>query len=151
MKKIYFFLAIISLLIAAKLFFIRPANKEVTLKLELIEKEIREMGYRPIWFMISGRRDKILTLISYNNKKKGSPHLKGIAIDIEVIDIDGDWDFDEKDISIFETANKSVELKNPSLRGNMGTYRGPNSDWLEWHQIHIDTKGKSRRYNQNIY
>ena len=135
---------------ATKYFFIRPANIEVTLKVELIKKELRDMGYRPIWFMISGKRDEFLTKISYNNIKKDSPHLKGIAIDIEVIYIDGDWDFDEKDIRIFETANKSVEQKYPSLRGYMGTYRGPNSDWLEWHQIHIDTRGQSKRYNESI-
>lgn len=108
------------------------------------------MGYTPKWFMISGKRDELLTKLSYNNLKKGSPHLSGIAIDIEVIDIDGDWDFDEKDISIFEKANAAVEKIHPELRGAMGTYRGPNSDWLEWHQIHIDTRGSSSRYNKRI-
>lgn len=133
-----------------KLYFIRPANDEVTTKLSLIKKELKDMGYRPIWFMISGKRDETLTKLSYNNLKKGSPHLKGIAIDIVVIDIDGDFDFDEKDIQIFVEANRRVEKKNPKLKGAVGTYRGPNSDWLEWRQIHIDTRGYSRRYNQNI-
>lgn len=133
-----------------KCFFIRPANKEVTTKLFLIESELKSMGYRPIWFMISGRRDKLLTKLSYNNLKSGSPHLLGIAIDIEVIDIDGDFDFDEKDINLFLEANSRVEKQNPNLRGAVGTYRGPNSDWLEWHQIHIDTKGISKRYNKRI-
>lgn len=150
MKKIVIILLVLSLLYAVKKFFIRDANYEVTLKLELIEKEIELMGYNPKWFIISGKRDEILTKISYNNLKKGSPHLKGIAIDIEVIDIDGDWDFDENDIQIFEKANRLVENQNPNLRGALGTYRGPNSDWLEWHQIHIDTRGKSKRYNQKI-
>lgn len=150
MRIFYTLLIVFVLLIGAKLFFVRPANKEVTFKLELIKKELRDMGHRPIWFMISGKRDEFLTKISYNNLKKGSPHLKGIAIDIEVIDIDGDFDFDEEDITLFVEANRRVEKNFPDLKGSLGTYRGPNSDWLEWHQIHIDTKGISKRYNKKI-
>ena len=150
MKKWIFLAALIFLLIGLKKFFIREANPEVNLKLKLIKNELKTMGYSPKWFKISGKRDKILTKLSYNNAKKGSQHLLGNAIDIEVVDIDGDWKFDENDIILFERANKIVEKNNPELKGALGTYRGPNSDWLERHQIHIDTRGKSKRYNQRI-
>lgn len=150
MKKIIIFFVIIIFLVGIKCFFIRPANPEVTLKLSLIKHELIDMGYSPMWFIISGKRDKLLTKLSYNNAKKGSQHLKGTAIDIEIIDIDGDMDFDKNDISIFEKANSIVEKKYPNLIGSLGTYIGPNSDWIEYHQVHIDTKGKSIRYNKKI-
>jgi hypothetical protein len=141
------------LLISAKFFFIRRANDDVHLKVDLIKKELKTMGYRPVWFMISGKRDTFLTDISYNNvktKKGKSYHLTGQAIDVEVLDIDGDWDFDEKDIVLIEKANAIVEQNNPNLIGALGTYRGPDSDWLEWRQVHFDTRGTKKRYNYLI-
>jgi uncharacterized protein YcbK (DUF882 family) len=137
----------ISILTGLYLFFVRPANDDVRDKLKLIKTELKQMGYNPKWFIISGRRDKFLTKISYNNSKKFSYHMVGKAIDIEVIDIDGDWDFDKNDISLIEKANNIVEKNNPKLVGAFGTYRGPNSDWLEWRQVHFDTRGYKKRYN----
>jgi len=121
-------------------YFIRPANADISKKLELIIAEIKEMGYNPIWFVISGKRDIRLAELTYNSAGAGSPHLAGIAIDIEVIDVDGDWDFDCNDVNVFKVANLNVEKKYPKLKGMLGTYRGPKSDWLEMHQIHIDTR-----------
>lgn len=129
------------------LFFVRPANDEVRNKLKLIKTELKQMGYNPKWFIISGKRDNFLTKISYNNSKKFSYHMVGKAIDIEVIDIDGDWDFDDQDIQIFKNANKIVESKYPNLKGAVGTYRRGKKDIIERHQIHIDTRGKSTSYN----
>ena len=149
-KKIFIILGVLLILWGIKRFFIRPAKPEVTLKLKLIKDELKGMGYHPKWFMISGYRDQFLTKISYNNAKKGSFHESGMAIDIEVIDIDGDWTYDDKDLELFKEANKRVELKNPQLRGALGTYISPCSDWLERHQIHIDTRGKSKFYNEQI-
>ena len=146
MKKILIISAVFILL--SYFFFVRPANDNVTLKVNLVKKELKSMGYRPIWFMISGHRDKLLTKISYNNSKKFSQHMIGNAIDVEVIDIDGDWDFDDNDIRLIEKANYRVEKKNPNLVGALGTYRNKNSDWLEWHQVHFDTRGYKKRYNQ---
>jgi uncharacterized protein YcbK (DUF882 family) len=137
----------ISILTGLYLFFVRPANDDVRDKLKLIKTELKQMGYNPKWFIISGRRDKFLTKISYNNSKKFSYHMVGKAIDIEVIDIDGDWDFDEQDIQIFKKANKIVESKYPNLTGCVGTYRVGKKDIIERHQIHIDTRGYSKTYN----
>jgi thiol-disulfide isomerase/thioredoxin len=67
-----------------------------------------------------------------------------IKLPIEVIDIDGDWDFDEQDIQIFKKANKIVESKYPNLTGCVGTYRVGKKDIIERHQIHIDTRGYSK-------
>ena len=133
------------LFLGVKVFLMPPANKEVKLKLSLIEEEIKRMGYNPKWFIISEKRREW-----YNgmlpNSAKGSYHLHGKAIDIYVIDIDGDGTFTASDIKIFQDCNNKVERKNPGLAGALGTYT--TKDYLSKHMIHIDTRGKSKRYNK---
>jgi uncharacterized protein YcbK (DUF882 family) len=102
-------------------FVLLPANTEVNLKLDLIKTEVEKMGYNPKFFIISGKRSDSYNKLLPNSAKK-SYHLKGMAIDIYVIDIDGDFDFDQDDIKILKRANKLVESKNPSLKGGFGTY-----------------------------
>ena len=133
------------ILIAVKLLFFLPGNCKVTHKLIMIENEIEKRGYRNDWFIISGQRhlwyNKILP-----NSAKDSYHLKGEAIDIYVIDINGDGIFNSEDIKIFESANKYVESIHPELIGAVGTYT--TKGYLTRHMIHVDTRGYKLRYNK---
>ncbi len=70
--------------------------------------------------MSSGKRSKWYN--DFLKTVKNSQHLKGNAIDIIGFDIDGDWLFNEKDISILERINANVEKNHPRLTGAFGTY-----------------------------
>jgi len=111
----------------------------------MIENEISKRGYNNNWFIISGYRhgwyNKLLS-----NSAKDSYHLKGDAIDIYVIDINGDNIFNKEDIKIFNSANDYVESLNPELSGAFGTYT--NKGYFSKHMIHLDTRGKKTRYNK---
>ena len=143
MKKIIVvMISILFLIIFYKTFVNPPANVEVRTKLELIMKEVKNKGYHPIYFISSGKRNKL-----YNDLVGGvkdSHHLQGKAIDIMVLDVDGDFDFDDKDISIIEQANNKVQKKYPKLIGGFGTYQKTGT--YEFWMIHIDVGGYYKRW-----
>jgi uncharacterized protein YcbK (DUF882 family) len=123
--------------------FINPAaNEEVRHKLSLIDKKLEERDHRRWYFVSSGKRS-----VWYNNllkTAKKSYHLKGMAIDIMIWDIDGDWRFTTKDIAILEKLNAEVEKENPKLVGGFGTYLKEGGIYR--YMVHIDTRGKKKRY-----
>ena len=102
--KIWFSLGIFLIFFILYRFLIHPTSDTATLKkLDLLEMSLKENGYKTRYVVISGKRSK-----RYNEFLKGAPksyHLGGKAIDIWVLDIDGDWDFDASDIRILEKLN----------------------------------------------
>lgn len=143
-KSIKIFLALIVSILSIKFLFFASANKRVNQKLYSIKEEIKKKGFHNNWFVISTKRNSWYNKILINSAKK-SVHLKGDAIDIYVIDINGDFKFDSEDIKIFEDCNSIVEKKHPELVGSLGTYR--NKGYFTKHMIHIDTRGYKKRYN----
>lgn len=137
------FVSIVFLITIVKFSFFPSSNNDVQLKLELIKEEVKKMGHNTNWFVISEKRSKFYNTL-LKNSTKNSYHLVGDAIDIYVIDVDGDFDFDEKDIKIIENANRIVEKKHKNLVGAFGTYRS--KGYLTRHMIHIDTRGYKKRY-----
>lgn len=123
---------------------IHPTSDVAVLtKLQLLEDMLDANGYRSRYFVISGKRNKW-----YNDLINGAPrslHLSGKAIDIWVVDIDGDWDFDNNDIRILEKLNAKIEATHPELTGAFGTYR--KASCLDRNMVHIDTRGRTIRYD----
>jgi uncharacterized protein YcbK (DUF882 family) len=112
-------------------------------KLQLLELSLKDNGYKTRYVVISGKRSK-----RYNEFLSGAPrsyHLDGKAIDIWVLDIDGDWDFDNSDIRILEKLNAKIEAKHPELIGAFGTYR--KAAGLDRNMVHLDTRGRKIRYD----
>jgi len=145
MKKTIIFLTTLGLLFGAfKFFLLRDPDKITLDKLSLIEDKIASEGYHARWFVISGHRDEWYNSILPNSAKK-SFHIKDKAIDIYVIDIDGDWDFDSSDIEIIYKVTKSIEGDNPKSSGGFGTYT--NRGYFSRHMIHFDTRGNHVRYD----
>jgi uncharacterized protein YcbK (DUF882 family) len=144
MKTILKISVVLFILFTIKVTFFFPANSKVVTKLNMIENEISKRGYVNNWFVISGRRSSWYNDL-LSNSAKDSYHLYGEAIDIYVLDIDGDGVFNQKDIKIFESATQYVESNCPELVGGLGTYtkRG----YFSSHMIHIDTRGYKVRYN----
>lgn len=144
MKKLFIFLFILfTLLIIIKYVLLSPANPNVRRKLSLIEKEVNDKGYSTNWFIISDKRHKWYNSLLLNSAKD-SEHLKGNAIDIYVLDVDGDAEFNENDIKIIEKACKRLEKKYPELTGGFGTYL--RKGYFTRHMVHIDTRGYYKRW-----
>ena len=138
-------ITVVIFIILIKNLFFQPGNSQVNFKLKLIENEISKMGYNNNWFIISGKRHSWYNSL-LSNSAKDSYHIRGEAIDIYVIDLNGDGIFNSKDIKIFESANKYVESTNPDLVGALGTYT--TKGYFTRHMIHIDTRGYKKRYNK---
>jgi uncharacterized protein YcbK (DUF882 family) len=145
MKTLTKVLISVIIFILIKVLFFLPGNSEVNYKLKMIENEISKRGYVNNWFIISGKRHSWYNKILSNSVKE-SYHLKGEAIDIYVIDLNGDGIFNSEDIKIFESANEYVESTNPELVGALGTYT--TKGYFTKHMIHIDTRGYKKRYNK---
>ena len=88
---------------------------------------------RPEWF------NKILL-----NSSKKSQHLKGNALDVWVLDVNGNFKLDDDDIDIVIQAVKNVESKYPELTGVLGTYRCKSKTGSR--MIHTDVTGRNASY-----
>ena len=116
------------------------ANKEITRKLELIKGELKAMGHNPKWVIISQKRNKSINKI-LPNAVSNSNHLYGKAIDIYVLDINGDLSYNQTDAKLFKIANQKVEKKNPGLKGFCKAYIDKKPDhYFTRHMIHIDRR-----------
>lgn len=119
------------------------ANEAIRTKVQLVNKSLVESGYNPNWIVISEKRSEKFNSFLSNSAKK-SHHLHGNAIDIFVIDIDGDGMFNQNDLDIVAIHNKKVEKTNPELKGGFGTYTNRG---IAKRMIHFDTRGYSVVYN----
>ena len=116
------------------------AEKETLTKLELIKGELKAMGHNPKWVIISQKRNKWINK-ELKNSVPNSQHLYGKAIDIYVLDINGDLSYNQTDAKLFETANQKVEKKNPGLKGFCKAYIDKKPDhYFTRHMIHIDRR-----------
>ena len=145
MKQLIFaILIILPLAVYGRDFFgLIGANPKIKLKVKLVKESLVNAGYNPRWFTISEKRNKYFNRLLPNSAKK-SHHLHGNAIDVYVIDIDGDGKFTQTDLDIVKVHTKRVERRNPSLRGAFGTYT---SKSIAKHMIHFYTRGYSTSYN----
>lgn len=143
-KAILITVLALPLIVYGKSFFgLSGANKPIKTKVQLIKESLIKSGYNPKWFVISERRSKVFNSLLANSAKK-SHHLHGNAIDVFIIDIDGDGVFTQKDLDIVKSHNRKVENRNPKLRGGFGTYT---SKKIAKRMIHFDTRGYRVEYN----
>lgn len=145
MKQLIFaILIILPLAVYGRDFFgLTGANPKIKLKVKLVKESLVNAGYNPRWFTISEKRNRYFNALLPNSAKK-SHHLHGNAIDVYVIDINGDGKFTQTDLDIVKVHTKRVERRNPSLKGAFGTYT---SKPISKHMIHFDTRGYSTSYN----
>lgn len=130
-----------SILIYAALYFggLLGASKEVKLKVQLLEQELRSQNYSPKWVVISQKRSKRFNGSLAKSADK-SYHLEGNAIDLYVFDVNGDWTFNETDVDILYKTVRKIEAENPELVGGFGIYLKAGNHYLTRHMIHIDIR-----------
>lgn len=105
--------------------------------MENIEKELRRSGYNPQWFIISQKRMELYNNLLPNSRKNGkSKHLKGKAIDIFVMDVDGDGKYDIKDYDLIKSASEKLAQQIPSTRGGVFNYLG--KGYFTRHMVHVE-------------
>ena len=152
MKKIirFFLYSLLLLVLASASFFffyansLRGVNPKTVAFYDQMKVELKRQGHRPAVVVISGHRagwhNRLLT--AYGAARK-SQHLEGNAVDFMVMDVNGDGDWDRKDVAI---VTKILE-KIIGNKGGIGTYSS--EEWF-WNRqmVHIDCRGKKARWNR---
>jgi hypothetical protein len=113
------------------------ANENVHKKVEGIRKELIKQGYNPRWYIISQKRYKFYNDLLINSVKNDkSKHLVGKAIDLFIIDINGDGVYNFKDFELIEKAESVSESKIKETRGNVFHYFGKGQ--LKQNMVHVE-------------
>ncbi len=102
-------------------------------------------GYEPNFFVISGRRYRLDNwLLGFGGAARKSRHLEGDAIDIVVLDVNGDGDADAEDIDIVYGI---LEHELIGDKGGLGTYKGE-SGLFNRQMVHFDLRGHRARWHR---
>lgn len=119
------------------------AGEMVKRKVELIQQELRNNKQNPRWVIISQKRNKYYNKILANSVDN-SQHLRGMAMDVYVIDVNGDGSYTKEDVEIIKSANKKVESEYPALKGTLGIYLKKENSYLTRHMVHFQVGYASR-------
>ena len=111
-----------------------------------LKEELTEQGYRPRLLVISGRRywldNKILA--TFGGASRNSRHLRGDAIDVVVLDVNGDGDADRADVDIVYGILERQLIRDV---GGIGTYKGEH-DFFSRQMVHFDLRGHRARWHR---
>lgn len=145
----YFFIraVLFILLIFVALFFLyansfKGVNKKTINYFYELKDSLRSQGYYPMLLVTSTKRAKWFNdlAVKYSGAAPKSKHLKAEAIDFVVLDINGDWKVNSKDVDIvYKILNEQI-VKN---KGGIGTYK---NSGIDCQMIHIDCRGKRARW-----
>jgi hypothetical protein len=115
------------------------AGKAVHTKVQGIKEELIKAGHTPRWFIISQKRYGFFNdMLANSIKNSKSRHLQGKAIDLYVIDVNGDGKYDKEDFGLILQAFQKYEAKNPHAKGNIIHYFG--KGYFTQHMVHIDVE-----------
>jgi hypothetical protein len=135
-RALLFTLVLIFAIIAFAFYLIRlPGNDKIRQKNELIYRKLKEKGYQGGYFIISEKRhcwyNKLLP-----NSIAMSSHLKGLAMDYWLTDLNDDRRWNRKDIDLMVTVIHELEKEHPELAGRTVTYL--NKGALTSRMVHTD-------------
>ena len=111
-----------------------------------LQAEVKAQGYSPNWIVISTVRPKWFNdlLVRYGGAASKSQHLVGKAIDIVVLDVNGDGDSDDKDVDIiYNILNKKIIRS----KGGLGTYKNETL-FMDKQMVHFDSRGFRKRWHR---
>ena len=107
-----------------------------------LKRQLKAKGYSPNLLVISGKRAEWHNALLTNfGAAKKSRHLKGQAIDIMVLDVNGDYKINTEDVDIVQRQLESI-IGN---RGGIGTYKSESIIWNK-QMIHFDSRGYRARW-----
>lgn len=139
-KRIFWTLLILALITGVLWYLTRlPVDSRVILKKHLIDARIKEKGYKTAYFIISQKRHRWYNNLLQNSIGR-SNHLKGLAMDLWVMDLNGDGKWDRQDIDLMAETIKELDIEHPELSGWIGTYLDKGR--LASRMVHFDVGGK---------
>jgi len=110
-----------------------------------LKTELLKQGHKDKLLVISSKRanwhNQILTLFGASSKSR---HLSGDAIDIIVLDVNGDGEMDSKDVDIVYKIFDSKIIRN---KGGLGTYKSEIGIWNR-QMVHLDCRQKKIRWHR---
>jgi hypothetical protein len=112
------------------------SDRRLHVKIADIRRELEGQGHRPTWFIISQRRSQIYNAVLANSVKR-SKHLRGRAIDLFVVDADGNGNYDRRDFELIREASARCERRNPGYSGAVYDYLDRKSR-LTRHMVHVE-------------
>jgi len=149
MKFLKTIIIVLFLLFGLRLFYTSSligVNTKSKSYLKTLKKELKNKGYEPNLFVISGRRwylDNLL-LNKFGGASSKSRHLKGEAIDIIVLDVNNDGQRNALDVNIvYDILDKKI-IKN---NGGLGSYKNERG-FFNKQMIHFDSSRKKARWNR---
>ncbi len=113
---------------------------------EQLKTETTVQGYRPSFYVVSGKRHQWHNdlLVAFGGAASNSRHLKGEAIDIIVLDVNRDGTANSKDVDIIYTILNEKIIKN---KGGIGTYK-KDVTLFGKQMIHFDCRGHKARWHR---
>lgn len=159
MRKIlkYFFrfllLIIAIVLLPTLIFWIQAVSlsgvdpKVIEYKKEL-KSQLKKDGFKANFIITSAKRWKWhndFLVKTGSGASKTSQHLHGRAIDIMVLDINGDWKCNSKDVDIVYNILDKKIIKN---KGGIGTYYKKAGNFFDRQMVHFDARGKRARWRR---
>lgn len=116
-------------------------------KNEYLKTVLVKRGYRPDYFICSTKRAAWANAL-IPNAAKNSQHLHSRAIDIYIMDVDGDGDWDRRDVDIVWQALHDIDVWHPRYRGGLGTYHN-DPFYTARRTLHFDVRsnGSMPRWN----
>ena len=111
-----------------------------------LKNELNKAGFHSNYFVISGRRWKVdnYILTKFGSAAKNSKHKSGQAIDIIVLDINGDRQVNATDVDIVYKILDQNIIKN---KGGLGSYKNE-AGFFNRQMIHFDCRGTKARWNR---
>jgi uncharacterized protein YcbK (DUF882 family) len=113
-----------------------------------LKTQLKKDGYKANLIITSAKRWKWhndFLVWSGSGAAKNSQHLKGKAIDIMVLDVNGDWKCNAKDVDIiYKILDKKI-IKN---KGGIGTYYKKAGNFFDRQMVHFDARGKRARWRR---
>ncbi len=115
-------------------------SPDVRRKEKALNTALRRQGYKPRYFLLSGYRPRWLNQLM-PLAAKNSDHQRGKAIDLFVIDIDGNGKFEDRDLTILSETVDLMDKRNPGQKGGVGLYQHSFS-----RMFHFDVSGRHRHW-----
>jgi hypothetical protein len=144
-KKLILIISILLSFIALTLYLTHlPGNDKIQLKKKLISIKLKEKGFHGGYILISEKRHKWYNNI-LSNSSDNSFHLKGMAVDFWLMDLNKDGGWNKKDIDLMVNIINEVEKEHPELAGGTGTYL--NSGTLASRMVHTDVRCNKKSWH----
>lgn len=122
-----------------------PSNDNIHEKKKLISLKLKEKGFNGGFVIISEKRHRWYNKILSNSIDKSS-HLRGMAMDFWIMDLNDDGKWNRKDIDLMVITINEIEKEHPELAGWTGTYHDKGA--LSSRMVHTDVSGIKNRWKQ---